>query len=86
MHRRTLIMRRFGVLSFGLGYIEDGVWVDHAVATAQGEGMLANASDAERATIGAIHAWFTCCEGAPIPNADAGESRSLVVIAGPASS
>ena len=43
MHRRTLVMRRFGELSFGLGYVEDGVWVDHAVAIARGEDLLTNA-------------------------------------------
>ncbi len=41
MHRRTLIMRRFGEMSFGLGYVEDGVWVDHAIAVARGEDLLA---------------------------------------------
>ena len=42
MHRRTLIMRRFGEMSFGLGYVEDGVWVDHAIAVARGEDLLAS--------------------------------------------
>ena len=30
MHRRNLIIRRFGTLDFGIGYYEDGAWVDHA--------------------------------------------------------
>ena len=26
---RRMILRRFGALSFGLGYFEDGTWIDH---------------------------------------------------------
>jgi hypothetical protein len=63
MYRRSLILRRFGELSFGLGYVEDGVWVDHAVALARGDDLLATASDAERAALDAIHAWHACCDG-----------------------
>jgi hypothetical protein len=85
MHRRTLIMRRFGELSFGLGYVEDGVWVDHAVAVARGEDLLANASEADRAALDAIHSWFACCDEA-INVSDVGEARALVAIAGSASS
>ena len=85
MHRRTLVMRRFGELSFGLGYLEEGVWVDHAVARARGEDLLANASEADRAALAAIHAWFACCDGA-ISDVEAGEGRALVAIAGSASS
>jgi hypothetical protein len=64
MHRRTLILRRFGPLSFGLGYVENGIWVDHAVAIARGEDLLTSASPADRAAIDAVHAWFDCCGGA----------------------
>ena len=85
MHRRTLIMRRFGELSFGLGYVEDGVWVDHAVAIARGEDLLANASEADRAALDAIHAWFACCDGA-VSDAEVADGRALVAIAGSASS
>ena len=85
MHRRTLVMRRFGELSFGLGYVEDGVWVDHATAVARGEDVLTNASDADRAALDAVHSWFACCEGA-ISEAEVGEGRALVAIAGTASS
>ena len=85
MHRRTLIMRRFGELSFGLGYVEDGVWVDHAVAVARGEDLLANASDADRAALDAIHSWFACCDGA-INVSDVSEAGALVAISGSASS
>jgi hypothetical protein len=62
MHRRTLILRRFGDLSFGLGYDEDGVWVDHSVATDMVDD--AHRSDAERAALAAVHAWFDCCRDA----------------------
>jgi len=85
MHRRTLIMRRFGELSFGLGYVEEGVWVDHAVAVARGEDLLANASAADRAALDAIHSWFACCDGA-ISDVEVGEGSALVAIAGSASS
>lgn len=85
MHRRTLIMRRFGELSFGLGYVEEGVWVDHAVAIARGEDLLAHASEADRAALDAIHAWFSCCDGA-VRDVEVGDGRALVAIAGSASS
>jgi hypothetical protein len=86
MHRRTLIIRRFGDLSFGLGFVEDGVWVDHAVAVAGGEDLMAGASPAERASLDAIHAWFTCCGAGAVSDSDASEGRALVAIAGSASS
>jgi hypothetical protein len=85
MHRRTLILRSFGELSFGLGYVEDGVWVDHAIAIARGEDLLTNASKADRAALEAIHAWFACCDGA-IGLGEVGEGRALVAVAGSASS
>jgi hypothetical protein len=78
-------MRRFGVMSFGLGYVEDGIWVDHALAIARGEDLVADASPADRAALDAIHAWFSCCDDATATGA-AGEARSLVAIAGSASS
>jgi hypothetical protein len=84
MHRRTLVMRRFGDLSFGLGYLEDGVWVDHAVAAARGEDVLGDASPAERAALDAIHAWFACCDGTA-SDGEVGDGRGLVAIAGSAS-
>ena len=65
MHRRNLILRRFGQLSFGLGYVEDGVWIDHAAALAAGEDLLVDATASERAALDAIHTWFDCC-GEPV--------------------
>ena len=58
MHRRTLTLRRFGPLSFGLGYFEDGQWIDHAA----GDSTIVEATDSDRAAIEAIHTWFGCCE------------------------
>ena len=86
MHRRNLILQRFGVMSFGLGYVEDGVWVDHAVAMARGEDLLANASAADRQALEAIHAWFTCCDGVAATAERSADSPDLVAIAGSASS
>jgi hypothetical protein len=83
MYRRNLILRRFGVASFGLGYVEDGVWVDHAVAIARGEDLLSGASEADRAALDAIHAWFTCCDAGVVTEA---EGPALVAIAGSATS
>jgi hypothetical protein len=86
MHRRNLILRRFGVMSVGLGYVEDGVWVDHAVAVARGEDLLAHASAADRAALDAIHAWFTCCEIGVVTTEEVGDAPALVAIAASASS
>jgi hypothetical protein len=66
MHRRNLTLRRFGPLSFGLGYWDDGVWVDHSVAADRPE-MLSMASDADRAALDAIHDWFACCREPALP-------------------
>lgn len=73
-------MRRFGELSFGLGYVEEGVWVDHAVAVARGEDVLGDASPAERAALDAIHGWFACCDGTII-DGDVDDGRALVAVA-----
>ncbi len=59
MYRRTLVLRRFGDLSFGLGYFEDGAWIDHASPAAHDR--MAAWSVAERQALDAIHAWFDCC-------------------------
>jgi hypothetical protein len=56
MRERNLVIRRFGVLSFGIGYYENGAWVDHAAGDAVTDGQL-----------DAVHAWFGCCP----PTADA---------------
>ncbi len=51
MDRQKLIVRRFGVLSFGLGYFEDGVWVDHLTTP--------DATDDDG--VAEIHALLGCC-------------------------
>jgi hypothetical protein len=79
MQRRTLTIRRFGDLSFGLGYVEDGVWIDHAVAAARGEDLLTGASAAERAALDAIHTWHACCDAGTVTEA---EERAAVAFAG----
>ena len=60
MHRRNLILRRFGALSFGLGYFEDGAWVDHTALRDRGRD-LAIAGVASAADRSAIHTMLGCC-------------------------
>ena len=54
MHRPTLTLRRFGPMSFGLGYFEDGVWVDHSNA----DDVSAGSADV---ALDAVHRWYGCC-------------------------
>ena len=61
MHRRNLILRRFGALTFGLGYFEEGEWVDHTALPDRGRDLpIAGA----RASMDAatVHALLGCCE------------------------
>ena len=44
------MIRRFGVMSFGIGYFEDGVWIDHASGEATADPGLDD-----------IHGWYGCC-------------------------
>jgi hypothetical protein len=67
MHRRNLILRRFGAMSFGFGYFDDGVWVDHSVAAITFDELTPD----ERAALDAVHAWFPCCGG----STDAADAR-----------
>ena len=60
MHRRRLILRRFGALTFGLGYFEGGEWVDHTALPDQGRDLLIGSGSG--IDHGAIHALLTCCE------------------------
>ena len=53
MYRRTLILRRFGALSFGLGYFEGGAWIDHR----EDDSLIADADP----DIQAVHALLGCC-------------------------
>ena len=63
MHRRTLTLRRFGPLSFGLGYFEDGVWVDHSAPNAVEQHELPDGSELRprEEPMHVVHQWFTCC-------------------------
>jgi hypothetical protein len=54
MPQRNLVIRRFGSLSFGIGYYEDGVWVDHTAADAGDEAARGELTDD-------IHGWYGCC-------------------------
>ena len=47
--QRTLVIRRFGAMSFGIGYYEDGVWIDHA------------SGDPADDPWGDVHGWYGCC-------------------------
>ena len=55
MHRSTLTLRRFGPMSFGLGYYENGIWVDHSGSA---EGTAPQSGDR---ALEAIHQWYGCC-------------------------
>ena len=55
MDRRKLILRRFGPMTFGLGYFDDGTWIDHAQpatgrAVREGDGSME-----------VVHDWLSCC-------------------------
>lgn len=63
MHRPNLILRRHGALTFGLGYFQDGVWVDHLVADDPRAQLPADGRDraADATTMDVVHEWFSCC-------------------------
>ena len=42
-------------MSFGLGYYENGIWVDHS-GSAEG-----NASQSGDVALDAVHRWYRCC-------------------------
>jgi hypothetical protein len=42
-------------MSFGLGYFEDGVWVDHS------NGDDPRATGSGDVALDAVHAWYGCC-------------------------
>ncbi|HYI66813.1 MAG TPA: hypothetical protein VEW95_07825 [Candidatus Limnocylindrales bacterium] len=63
MHRPKLILRRHGAMTFGLGYFEDGVWVDHLVADDPGvrEAVEAQDPEGDAALMDVVHESFSCC-------------------------
>ena len=81
MHRRNLVLRRFGAVDFGLGYFEDGAWIDHTTL-ADGGACLA-IDDGEFA---AIHDLLECCRIADPARSDTAlvRSRPMSVEPGPA--
>ena len=80
MHRRNLILRRFGALTFGLGYFENGDWVDHTVLGDRGAGLEISGALAE-ADRAAIHTWLGCCAEMPEPMVtDAGTDATPIPI------
>jgi hypothetical protein len=61
MHRPTLILRRFGAVSFGLGFFDGGSWVDHTTLPDRGRDLdIAGTVGAEDRL--ALHAMLDCCE------------------------
>jgi hypothetical protein len=63
MHRPNLILRRHGALTFGLGYLHDGVWVDHLAAgdTAIRDSVDRLAAPEDATAIDVVHRWLSCC-------------------------
>lgn len=57
MQRRNLLIRRFGAMSFALGYYEGGAWVDHSAAA----GGLNEIAPEDRPLWDAVHAFVDCC-------------------------
>ena len=68
MHRRILILRRFGPVDFGLGYFEDEAWIDHTTLADGGESLgIADGAFA------AVHDLLACCR---MTDAAAAEGRA----------
>lgn len=59
MHRSTLTLRRFGPMSFGLGYYENGIWVDHSGSAEE------YAPESGDVALDAVHRWYGCCTDSP---------------------
>ena len=56
MYRRSLVLRRFGPVDFGLGYFENGAWIDHTSLADGGAGLgLADGA------FSAVHDLLGCC-------------------------
>ena len=65
MHRRILVLRRFGPVDFGLGYFEDGAWIDHTTLADGGASLgIADGSFA------AVHDLLACCQATDAARAD----------------
>lgn len=55
-------------MSFGLGYFENGIWVDHS-------GSEGAASQSGNGALDAVHQWYGCC-------ADSTAAQSSVIATG----
>ena len=55
MDRRKLILRRFGPMTFGLGYFDDGTWIDHAQPATE------RAVPEGDRWMDVVHDWLSCC-------------------------
>lgn len=64
MDRRSLVLRRFGSLDFGLGYFEGEVWIDHTTLADGGVSL-----GIDDGPLAAVHDLMDCCarELRPIP-------------------
>lgn len=82
MHRPTLILRRFGTMSFGLGYFEGSTWVDHTTLLGRGR-ELRIAGAATAAERRAVHTMLECCD-APAVYAERLDAVALTDDRGPA--
>jgi hypothetical protein len=71
MHRRSLVLRRFGSLDFGLGYFENGAWIDHTTI-AEGVADLGIADGA----FAAIHDLLGCCATPAATASERGAART----------
>ena len=82
MHRRNLVLRRFGAVDFGLGYFEDGAWIDHTTLADGGAGL-----DIGDGAFAEIHDLLGCCRIADPARNDPAlvRSRPIPVEPGPAS-
>jgi hypothetical protein len=76
MYRRSLVLRRFGPVDFGLGYFENGAWIDHTGLADGGAGLgLGDGA------FSAVHDLLGCCRR-PIDTArdlDAGRARPIPI-------
>ena len=70
MERRKLTIRRFGPMSFGIGYLENGVWVDHSA--------VPDAAADDEDGMALLHAWYGCCADATRREVTVGLGRAKV--------
>jgi hypothetical protein len=82
MNRPNLILRRHGPMTFGLGYFQDGVWVDHLAADDHGARERAADTPGEHDVnpIDVVHQWFSCCAD-PVERVNLVQDRDGTVVA-----